>query len=695
MSRAAPADAARRKGGADAALAALVVAIVGTMIVPIPLAVLDTLLALNLSLSIVLLLVALFVADALAIASFPTILLVTTLYRLSLDIAATRNILGRADGGELIRAFGKFVVGGNYVVGAVVFAILTLVQFLVIAKGSERVAEVSARFTLDAMPGKQMAIDAELRAGAIDQGEARRRRRMLARESSFYGAMDGAMKFVKGDAIAGIVITLVNILGGLAIGVGQRGMAAGDALRIYGLMTIGEGLLAQIPALVVSTAAGILVTRVASEEPDQSLGGEIARQIIGQPRALIIASVLLALFGLTPGMPAVPFFLIAALLAVGARAVIQAERKRARATDIVGAAPTQSGAARAPTASDRDADALRPLLTPVEIEVGAAHAALVEATGSAEAPIRQIVPTVRDAMFRELGVAIPGVRVRVSGELAPDAVLVRVHELPAAEVSIPAAMRFVNAHPNALGERQIAHVASEHPVRGTVGAWISSDAAAQLEREGIASFSAEEMVAVLLRNALRSTAREFVGIQETQALLDGLEQSHPALVRNLVPKPLSVPLLAEVLRRLVEEEVSIRPMREILEGLAPHAAQEKDPIVLTDLARRALRRHLSYELAPQKHLAVWFLSPDLSEVIRESITRTAGGSFLRLSPDLARDIIGVASNRLERGAVIICEPDIRRFVWTLLGSAVPGLRVIASEELESGVRLEALGTIGP
>jgi type III secretion protein V len=694
MSRAGTTDAARRKGSADAALAALVVAIVGTMIVPIPLAVLDTLLALNISLSIVLLLVALFVADALAIASFPTILLVTTLYRLSLDIAATRNILGRADGGELIRAFGKFVVGGNYVVGAVVFAILTLVQFLVIAKGSERVAEVSARFTLDAMPGKQMAIDAELRAGAIDQNEARRRRRMLARESSFYGAMDGAMKFVKGDAIAGIVITLVNILGGLAIGVGQRGMAAGDALRTYGLMTIGEGLVAQIPALVVSTAAGILVTRVASEEPDQSLGGEIARQIVGQPRALLIAAGLLALFGVTPGMPALPFFTIAICLALVARAVIQSERKRARSTEIVGASPAQA-AARSQGASEREKELLRPVLTPVEIEVGTAHAALVEAQGNEEAPIRQIVPTVRDAMFRELGVAIPGVRVRVSQELAEQQVVIRVHELPAMELSFPSAMRFVPAHPRALDERGIAHVEGLHPVRQTPGAWVSPEAASLLERDGIPSFSAEEMVAVSLRQSLRKTAPQFVGIQETQSLLDGLEQSHPALVRNLVPKPLSVPLLAEILRRLVEESVSIRPLREILEGLAPYAASEKDPIVLTDLARVALRRHISYEAAPKNRVDVWFLAPEVDEVIRESIARTSGGAFLRLPPDLSREIVENARHKLSPGSVIVCAPDIRRFVWVLLNGATTDLRVLAYSELESGVVLNSLGAIGP
>jgi type III secretion protein V len=683
----------RSRSAADAALATLVVAIVATMILPIPLWMLDALLALNLAISLVLLLVSVFVADALAVASFPTILLVTTLYRLSLDVAATRNILGRGDGGELIRAFGRFVVAGNYVVGAVVFAILTLVQFLVIAKGSERVAEVSARFTLDAMPGKQMAIDAELRAGALDQAEARRRRRALARESSFYGAMDGAMKFVKGDAIAGIAITLVNLLGGLAIGVGQRGMPAGEALQTYGLMTIGEGLLAQIPALVVSTAAGILVTRVASEDPDQSLGSEIAQQLIGQPRALWIAAVLLSLFAIAPGMPAVPFIVIAACLAVGARAVERAAVRGKNEVDVVGS-PGEGPVRERPTAQG-ERELPRPMLTPIEVEVGVAHASLVESRDASDAPIRSMIPRVREALFRELGVALPAVRVRISPELGPQTVAVNILELPALSIEIPPQSRFVSASVAALDARAIRGVAGAHPTHGTPGSWIGREASETLEREGVESFGVEDFIAESLRAALRRQAAHFVGIQEAQSLLDGLEQSHPALVRNLVPKPLGVPLVAEVLRRLVEERVSIRPLREILEGIAPFAAQERDPIALADLARQSLRRHLSHQVAPRGRATVWFLSPDVSEVIRESITRTASGAFLRLEPDLARELRDNATHKLQGGAVILCDPDIRRFVWVLFDGAIPDLRVLSHAELEPGVILEACGTIGP
>src|SRR5689334_20500415 len=321
-------------GVAELGLAALVVSVVAMMIVPLPTWLLDLLIATNLSLAVTVLLVVLYVPDALAIATFPTVLLLTTLFRLALNVSSTRLILLQANAGDVIKAFGQFVVRGNYVVGGVIFLVLTIIQFIVIAKGSERVAEVGARFVLDAMPGKQMAIDAELRAGTLDGNEARRRRRMLSRESQFYGSMDGAMKFVKGDVIASLVITVVNILGGLAIGVGQKGMPAVDALKRYGLLTIGDGLVSQIPALVLSTAAGVLVTRVASEEPDRSLGRELASQILGIPKALQVAGVFVLGLAVVPGLPGVPFAFLGVLLIVAAQArarQIRGEARRAAA----------------------------------------------------------------------------------------------------------------------------------------------------------------------------------------------------------------------------------------------------------------------------------------------------------------------------------------------------------------------------
>jgi type III secretion protein V len=378
-----------------------VVLIVGMMIVPLPTPLLDVLLTANIGIAVLLLLVAMYVPDALSFTSFPTLLLVTTLFRLGLNVSSTRLVLSRADAGEVIRAFGRFVVQGNYVVGGVVFAILTLVQFLVIAKGSERVAEVGARFTLDAMPGKQMAIDAELRTGAIGQDDARRRRRTLQRESQFYGAMDGAMKFVKGDAVAGIIITVINIVGGLAIGVMMRGMAVGEALRLYALLTIGDGLLSQIPSLLISTAAGLVVTRVASEDEDSSLGAEVGSQIFGNPRALAIASGFLVVLGLMPGLPTVPFFTLAVAFGV-------LGFQLARTPAPVGAAADAEATQREAQRETRARRAMVPLVVPVAVELGSGLAATLLDDRGGGALLEDDVPDVRDALFTELGVSVSG-----------------------------------------------------------------------------------------------------------------------------------------------------------------------------------------------------------------------------------------------------------------------------------------------
>ena len=401
----------------DIVLAALVMAVVGLMIVPLPTWLLDLLIASNLAFSVAVLLVTLYVSDALKIAAFPTLLLLTTLVRLALNVSSTRLILLQADAGDVIRAFGSFVVRGNYVVGGVIFLILSIIQFVVIAKGSERVAEVGARFTLDAMPGKQMAIDAELRSGSIDGNEARRRRRTLSRESQFYGAMDGAMKFVKGDTIASFLITAINLLGGIAIGVGQKDMELVGAMKRYGLLTIGDGLVSQIPALVLATAAGILVTRVASEEPDTPLGQELATQIFGVPRALRVASVFVVILALIPGLPALPFLVIGVLLFLASRT----GPRRVPAGDSSVSEPVQRG---------EDAEApprFVPVVVPWSLDVSADLAPLLEDdTRGGElrrAGVRAAAAAVQEVLFRDLGVPLPGGRVGVGDDL-PDRTVV-------------------------------------------------------------------------------------------------------------------------------------------------------------------------------------------------------------------------------------------------------------------------------
>jgi type III secretion protein V len=633
-------------GGADAALAILVVVVVALMVVPLPTWLLDILLASNLSAAVAILLVVLYVPDAISIATFPTLLLITTLLRLALNVSSTRLILLQANAGEVIRSFGQFVVRGNYVVGAVVFLILTIIQFVVIAKGSERVAEVGARFVLDAMPGKQMAIDAEARSGAIDGNEARRRRRQLARESQFYGAMDGAMKFVKGDVIASVVITFVNILGGLAIGVGQRGLEVEAALKRYGLLTIGDGLVTQIPALVLSTAAGILVTRVASEEPDQSLGSELLSQILGVPKAMRVAGVFVLGLAAVPGLPLAPFALIglALLLAASART----KQIRIEAQKEAAEPPRQL-----PGAGLRRGPVFLPMVVPWSVDVAADLASLLEDETRGDDLVRAsifgVTQTVRERIFGDLGVPLPAARVRASEGLPEGHVVISLFEVPARVLALDKA---------ASAEVSIAEI---------------QDAALAL---------------------VRARAADFVGIAEAQHLLDQLEQVAPALVRQTVPKPVSVSLLADVLRRLVEEGVSIRDLRAILEALSSVATAEKDPLNLTEFVRGQLRRATTYRLtAGRSELSVYLLDAAIEEAIRHAITRTAAGSFLTLAPAAGRDVVAAVRRALAQplaqdrageprpSQVILTQPDIRRFVRKLIEVDLPDTTVVSFAEL--------------
>lgn len=603
---------------ADVALAALVLAILATMIVPLPTALLDVLLAFNIALGVVLLLVSLYLRSGLELSSFPTILLVTTLFRLSLNVASTRLVLLQADAGEVIRAFGEFVVRGNYVVGGVIFALLTLIQFLVIAKGSERVAEVGARFTLDALPGRQMAIDAELRSGALDAVTARARRRELARESQFYGAMDGAMKFVKGDAIAGIVITVVNLLGGLLVGVFLHDQSAGESLRTYGLLTIGDGLVSQIPALLISTSAGLVVTRVASESADSSLGLDVGAQVFGQPKALTVAGVFLLLLACVPGLPFTPFALLGTLASILGFRLARTERP----STPTGPAP--------PTSGDRP---FVPVITPLILDVPGADEARLRALALA-------CEAARDSVFADLGLPLPRAELRAVAASAPARVL--VHELPF-DVADPTDEGFVET----------------------------------------------------LRGAVALRADDLLGLQETQELLDRLEKVYPAAVKNVVPKPVGVPVLAEVLRRLVAEGVNIRGLREVLEALATHAPNERDPVELAELVRGSMRRQLVRPLTQGGTLAGHLLDPSVEEVVRDAIRRTPTGAYLALPPALGRDIVEATRLAVEREGcpIVVCQSDVRRFVRRLLEHELPTVRVLSYAELPPDLVVNPVGRI--
>jgi type III secretion protein V len=610
------------------------------------------LLSLSITISVLILMTALFANKPLEMSSFPTILLVSTLLRLSLNVATTRLILsqgykGPDAAGHVIHAFGGFVTGGSVLIGAIVFGILTIINFVVITKGSGRIAEVSARFSLDAMPGKQMAIDAELRSGAIDGAEARTRRRSLVRESQFYGAMDGAMKFVKGDVIASLLITLVNILGGLAIGVGQKGLEPVAALKRYGLLTIGDGLVTQIPALVIATGAGVLVTRVASEEADTPLGAELASQLFGQPQALRVGSFFVLLLALIPGLPTLPFLAIGALLFLGSRARTKTLRST-KESALTEPAPrrTASGAAE-----------LRfiPVVTPWGLDVSSDLAAFEddEVRGSEvrRPGLRSAITAVREIVFREYGVPLPRGRLLANEQLPSRHVLLSIHEVPARVFAIPAEI---------------------------------SDA-----------LIAEYVVAQAL-SVLQNRAVDFLGIAETQSLLDELEQIAPAVVRQVVPKPVAVTLLADVLRRLAEERVSIRDLRAILEALALVGNSERDPLNLAEFVRSQLRRPLTHALTQgARELSVLLLEPQIEEAVRAAVSRTPAGSFLTLAPAAARDIVSAVRRAVPRDQeaplVVLTQPDIRRFVRKLLELDLREARVVSYAELLPEVAIRPIG----
>jgi len=674
-------------GTGNVLLAALVVGIVAMMILPLPTLLLDVLITFNISIAVVLLLVSIYVSSPLRFAVFPSILLITTLYRLGLNVSSTRLILLQADAGDVIASFGGFVVGNNLVVGAVIFVILTLIQFIVIARGSERVAEVAARFTLDAMPGRQMAIDADLRTGALDQRQARQARSALQRESQLYGAMDGAMKFVKGDAIAGILITAINISGGLLIGTLQMNMTLADAARVYSLLTIGDGLVSQIPALLISTAAGVVVTRVASEDEQGQLGQDIGRQVLAHPRAIALAAGLMALLALLPGLPAVPFLLLA--LVMGGVAHHLLRRSRRLEADRAARRPLHDGEDQQPA--------------PIVLSVGAEHAEYADdARGPAprRQVMRRLLRQVRELMLRELGVALPRVRVRISDKLPARGYEVLLFEIPAARAQ-------THEHLLALEERQRLEALGARPlaqaeVTGlTDAAWTVDQRHAGVLEEAdppVQLVDAATQMTLHLGQVLRARAADFVGIQQTRDMLDNLEISHPSLVSEVVPRRVSLATLSEVLSALVAEQISIRDLRLILEALAASAGD--DPAALAEHVRRALARTISFTFGgADGTLRALVLDPSVEGVVRDAIKETARGSSLTLEPGLSRDLVAAVEGSLPDDAgdapVLLAHADLRRHLRQLIQHDLPRVRVLAFEELIPEVEVETVGVVRP
>jgi len=657
-------------------LPCLVAAILGALVVPLPTWLLDLGLALNLVAAAALLVAALRAAGPLELSAFPTLLLVTTLFRLALNVSSTRLALADGHAGAVIQAFGEFVVRGDYVVGGVVFAMVTLVQFLVVAKGAERVSEVAARFTLDAMPGKQMAIDADLRAGLIDQGAARERRRCLERESQMFGAMDGAMKFVKGDVLAGLVIVLVNLVGGVLVGVLQRGLDGQEALARYALIAIGDGLVSQVPSLCIAVAAGLVVTRVAPGEEGQGLGEDIGLQLFGSRGALRLLAGVAGALSLIPGMPRFSFLAIGgALLALGhwwrpgeARFP---QAPEAPVAEQVPGAPVERG----------------------EAVIGVSPLALELAPGWTEGPggarvFQDALRRMRAALEIELGFRMPGVHVRAGAALPEGAYRILVDEVPAAAGRLPTSGLLVRSAAAELGFLSVEAEPLEDPATGLPLARVHGPAGERLEIAGLEPRAPAEVVVEHLAVVARRHAPALLGLQDVQLLLDGLEGRCPALVRPVLEKA-PLPVLTDVLRRLLHEGVSVRNLRGVLETLASPGV-EGDAAALAERCRQALARWISHRHAPTGALFAWLVDPALEESLR---TRSVDGSPA-LEPERVQALLEAVAGLAEDGrAVLLASGDVRRPLRALCEGAFPEVAVLAYGELDPALRVKPLGRL--
>ena len=665
----------------DVGIVLAVVLILVMMVVPLPTALIDLLLAVNISLALLVLMLTMNVRHPLDFSVFPALLLVLTLFRLALNVSTTRLILLQADAGSIIQAFGSFVVGGNYVVGFVVFLILVIIQFIVITRGAERVAEVAARFTLDAMPGKQMSIDADLNAGLITEDEARRRRQEIQREADFYGAMDGASKFVKGDAIAGLVVTAVNVLGGLAVGVGQRGMDLAEALQRYTLLTVGDGLVSQIPALLIATATGIIITRAASEA---SLGRDVTAQLVGEPRVLFVAGGVLLAFSLIPGLPTLPFMALASLMG-GLGLVSRREHEKVAAPP----APVQPD-----PAADRRPESVLGLLhvDPMELEIGYGLIPLVDVEQGGD--VLERVGMIRRQMALELGIVVPSIRIRDNMELDANAYLVRIKGV---EVGRGQLMPTHYLAMDSGATTRIQGIETREPAFGLPALWIAPSERLAAEQAGYTVVDASAVLATHLTEIIRRHAADLLGRQETRTLLDKVKEEFPAVVEELVPELLSVGEVQRVLQNLLREGVPIRNLVVILEVLADAARTSRDVAFLTEAVREGLAAQIcQLYTAEGGVLSALTLDPALEEELRGALQ---DGQTLAWAPQRAQLFLDRLARAYEAAVarghnpVLLCPPALRRHVRQLTMRPLPRLPVLAYSEIAAGVEVRAVGMV--
>ena len=675
---------ARGVSYSDLGVAVAVIAVVIMMVVPLPTFILDLLLTFNITFALTTLLVTMYVQEPLQISAFPSLLLMATLFRLALNVSSTRLILLHGYAGRVVQAFGEFVVGGNPVVGFIVFTILVVIQFVVITRGAERVAEVAARFTLDAMPGKQMSIDADLNAGLIDEEEARRRRREVRQEADFYGAMDGASKFVKGDAIAGIIITLVNIAGGFIIGVMQGQLEPLQVLQKYTILTVGDGLVSQIPALLISTATGILVTRAASAG---SLGEELTSQVLSEPRALYLAAGLLAILGLIPGLPHIAFLVLAALFAfLGYRL---------------------SGAATVPAqpvaASDRGPEQLRRpeavaallAVDPLEIDLGYGLISLADAEQGGDLLDRVVL--LRRELALELGLLVPTVRIRDNITLAPNTYVILLRGVEAARSEV------LPGYYLALGEAvdtKEPGIHTREPAFGLPAWWVSAEDKEKAEQDGFTVVDPATVMATHLTEIIKKHAAEILSRQQMEIMLETVRQESPALVNEVVPGTIAPLDLKKILGNLLQEGVSIRDLTTILETVGNYGRLTKDTDTLTEYVRQALGRQISRTLSPEgKPVPALTLDRSVEEAVEKSLQQTEQGTFLAMEPKIAEGILAALKSELNRlppgqgTPVVLASPLVRFYFKRLIERAFPQLAVISYNELDPDLTVDVLGRV--
>lgn len=678
------------KNNPDILVAVGLILVLGVMIVPIAPWAMDLFIALSLAASIVILLISVYIKKPLDFSTFPAVLLVITLFRLSLNVASTKNILlrggteGSAAAGEIIRAFGEYIVAGNFAVGIIMFIIFVIINFIVITKGAGRVAEVAARFTLDAMPGKQMAIDADLNAGLIDEAQAKKRREEVAQEADFYGSMDGASKFVRGDAIAGILITAINIIGGIIVGVAQNGMDFGQATEIFTLLTVGDGLIAQIPAIVISTAAGIIATRNTN---DTGLSEQLGQQFSFNSKALYITAAILFLFALIPGFPIFPFVGVAAITAFTAfRIDRKKEEEKAREK------------ADAIEEKKSNVDNLEELLSleMVELEVGYGLVNIVDSDQNGD--LLERISHIRKQFVTDWGLIIPSIRIRDNLELKPGGYSLKIKGINVAEAELMPD-HFLAMDPGTVVE-EIDGIATKEPVFGLDAVWINEELKDDAQYNGYTVVDLSTIMATHITEILKSNLHEMFGRQELVHVLDNFKQDYPKIVDDLIPEILPLGSVLKVLQNLLRESVPVRDLRTILESLAEHGTMIKDTDTLTEMARESLYRTITEKVkSDQGDIPLFTLDRGIEESLAQNIIQTEKGQELSLDPKLTQTILASLNERIEEATnmgekmIVLCSPVVRRHFKRLTEKFIPNLIVVSHNELSPEVNIRSLGTV--